>query len=77
MTRELTKYLDGINMEEFLEHDRSVEDIMSEIEAIYGDDYSARYGGWMFEDCSQEDFADYLRNEYGTRCYERTLLFVR
>ena len=77
MTRELTKYLDGINMEEFLEHDRSVEDIMDEIEAIYGDDYSSRYDGWMFEDCSQEDFADYLRNEYGTRCYERTLLFVR
>lgn len=77
MNDELRNYLNRIDIEELLDHDRSVEDIMDEIEAIYGDDYSSRYDGWMFEDCSQEDFADYLRNEYGTKCYERTLLFVR
>ena len=77
MNKNISNYLNGIDLDEFLEHDRSIEDIMDEIEAIYGDDYSALYDGWMFEDCSQEDFADYIRAEYGTRCYERTLLFVR
>ena len=77
MNDELRGYLNRLDIEEFLEHDRSVEDIMDEIEAIYGDDFSALYGGWMFDDCGQEDFADYIRAEYGTRCYERTLLFVR
>lgn len=77
MNKNLLNYLNGIDLDEFLEHDRSIEDVMAEIEAIYGDDYSALYGGWMFDDCSQEDFATYIRNEYGTKCYERTLLFVR
>ena len=77
MNDELRGYLNRLDIEEFLEHDRSVEDIMAEIEAIYGDDYSALYGEWMFENCSQEEFATYIRNEYGMRCYERTLLFIK
>ena len=54
-----------------------MESIMDEIEAIYGDDYYAQYDSWMFEDCSQEDFAEYIRKEYGVKHYERTILFVK
>ena len=77
MSKNLVDYLNGIDLDEFLEHGRSFEDIMDEIEAIYGDEYSAKYGGWMFEDCSQEDFADYIRKVYGIKSYERSILFVR
>lgn len=77
MTDELKRYLDNINLEEFLGHGRSFESIMDEIEAIYGDDYCARYDSWMFEDCSQEDFAEYIHKEYGVKHYERTILFVK
>ena len=77
MNDALRSYLDRIDISDMLEHDRALEDIMDEIEAIYGDEYSAKYDGWMFEDCSQEDFADYIRSEYGVKNYERTILFVR
>lgn len=77
MNDELRGYLNRLDIEEFLEHDRSFEDIMDEVEAIYGDDYYSQYGTWMFEDCSQEDFAAYVRNEYGVKHYERTILFVK
>jgi len=77
MKKELTIFLNRINLEEFLEHGRSFEGIMDEIEAIYGDDYYAQYDSWMFEDCSQEDFAEYIRKEYGIKHYERTILFVK
>lgn len=77
MKKELTIFLNRINLEEFLEHGRSFESIMDEIEAIYGDDYYAQYDSWMFEDCSQEDFAEYVRREYGVKHYERNILFVK
>ena len=77
MEKELTIFLNRINLEEFLEHGRSFESIMDEIEAIYGDDYYAQYDSWMFEDCSQEDFAEYVRREYGVKHYERNILFVK
>lgn len=77
MNKNLLNYLNGIDLDEFLEHDRSFEDIMDEVEAIYGDDYYSQNGTWMFEDCSQEDFATYVRNEYGVKHYERTILFVK
>ena len=77
MKKELTIFLNRINLEELLEHGRSFESIMDEIEAIYGDDYYAQYDSWMFEDCSQEDFAEYIRKEYGVKYYERTILFVK
>ena len=77
MNKNLVNYLNGIDLDEFLEHGRSFEDIMDEVEAIYGDDYYAQNGTWMFEDCTQEDFALYVRNEYGIKHYERTILFVK
>ncbi len=77
MTDKLKRYLDNINLEEFLGHGRSFESIMDEIEAIYGDNYCAQYNSWMFEDCSQEDFAEYVRREYGVKHYERNILFVK
>jgi len=77
MTDELRRYLDNINLEEFLEKGRSFENIMDEIEAIYGDDFYEQNDYWMFEDCSQEDFAEYVRREYGVKHYERNILFVK
>lgn len=77
MTDELKQYLDNINLEKFLEKGRSFENIMDEIEAIYGDDFCVKNDYWMFEDCSQEDFAEYVRREYGVKHYERNILFVK
>ena len=77
MTKELINYLDGIDISDFLEHDRSFEDIMDELDAIYGDEYMNKNGEWMFADCSQEDFADYVYKVYGVKHYERSILFVR
>lgn len=77
MTRELSNFLDGIDISEFLEHDRSFEDIMDEVDAIYGDEYMNKNDEWMFADCSQEDFADYVYKVYGVKHYERSILFVR
>ena len=71
------EYLNYISIKEFLESGRSVEDIMNEIDAIYGDEYKNQYGTYLFSGWTEDDFANYIRQEYGLKCYERSVLFVK
>lgn len=72
------KYLDSLDIGESLWSDRAVSEAMEELEAIYGDDYTRLTGNdSLFEGWSEEDFANYIRANYGLRCYERSILFVK
>ncbi len=71
------EYLNSINIDEFLEPGRSVEDIMNEIDAIYGGEYENQTGDYLFGGWTEDDFANYIRQEYGLKCYERSVLFVK
>ena len=70
-------YLNNINLEEFLESGRAVDDIMNEIDAIYGDEFTNMTGTYLFSGWTEDDFANYIRNEYGMKCYERSVLFIK
>lgn len=72
------KYLDSLDISEYLESDRAVADIMYDLDAIFGGDFERLtgnerlFGGW-----TEDNFADYIRNAYGRRCYEKSILFVK
>ena len=71
------KYLDEIDISEALWSDRSVAEAMEEVDAIYGTEYERLHGGSLFGGWTEDDFASYIRKEYGLKCYERSLLFIK
>lgn len=70
-------YLDSIDISEFLYQDRPLSDAMEEIDAIYGGEYENQTGKYLFSGWTEDDFANYIRQTYGIKCYERSILFVK
>lgn len=68
-TEEIIRRLDEYDIVEFLEPGRMISDVMEEIDARYD---VGLYGG-----LTEDEFADYIRNVYNVKCYERTILVIK
>jgi hypothetical protein len=75
MSDEVRQYLDTLDFSDELTHGRAVKDVMDVLDAIYGDGYDGP--GWLFQDVTEDDFAEYIRNIYGVRCYEVSMLYIK
>lgn len=71
------KFLDTLDLKPFLEKDKSVYDVMEEIEDKYGDQYTEE--SFIFNCMDHNDFIDYIQERYNKdiRFYEYTDWRVR
>ena len=71
------KYLNEIDISDALWSDRPIAEAMEEVDAIYGTEYERLHGGSLFAGWTEDDFASYIRKEYGLKSYERAILFIK
>ena len=78
MEDKVKEYLDTIDIGNFLLKDRMISDVMDEIDAIYSGDYERMTGDSNFlASWSQYDFVSYIKEEYGVKCYEQPMWFIK